>query len=377
MATTNSPSGPHGDDYARHGGSPARSPDEGSFTLLSVVGAVLKWRRFILASVIGLAATLGMQAYIAPTYYRAAALFSPGDADATTNTFAEFGQRFGLSVPNVGSGSLDYYARVLTTREILDSAVTSEYAIPAPERTAFMDLIEYFEVIHPDEDVRLRKARDQLRGRIDTEVHRPSGLIQVAVSMPAPELAEQVAQRLLEVLNRFNLDRRQSRAETERRFIADRLADTESRLTSAEDSLLNFMQTNRRIEESPTLLFESQRLTRRVQYHQDIYTSLQQAYEKAGIESVRNTPVISIVESPEGSARREREPVLFKAALGGGLGLILACLLAVSAELFRRSETATPFEREQFQRIRAETVADIRRPLEWLRRAFGRSRQGK
>jgi capsular polysaccharide biosynthesis protein len=67
------------------------------------------------------------------------------------------------------------------------------------------------------------RAVDRLREAISTSaVDRETGVVRLTVSATHPALSEQIAQRLLELLNEFNTEARQSRAQEEGRFIGAR-----------------------------------------------------------------------------------------------------------------------------------------------------------
>ena len=53
---------------------------------------------------------------------------------------------------------------------------------------------------------------------INSELDRPSGVVTFEVETFNPQLSAKIAQRLLDLLNRFNLETRQSQAAAERRF---------------------------------------------------------------------------------------------------------------------------------------------------------------
>src|SRR5690606_19548061 len=115
-------------------------------------------------------------------------------------------------------------------------------------------------------------------------------------------LAEHINRRIRADLNDFTLDKRQTQAEQERVFIEGRLEVARAELEAAEKELASFYEANRSYQNSPRLAFEAGRLERRVQIRQEVYRTLAQAYEEARIQEVRNTPVLTIVDPPEGSA---------------------------------------------------------------------------
>jgi uncharacterized protein involved in exopolysaccharide biosynthesis len=110
------------------------------------------------------------------------------------------------------------------------------------------------------------------------------------------------------------------------RFTQERLAAAHAELQQAERAVEEFLERNRSYERSPALQFEYSRLQRRLDLRQSVYVALAQAHEQASIEAVRNTPVITVLDHPAGSAEKAKSlfGLLFLAgALGtvGGVGL--------------------------------------------------------
>jgi uncharacterized protein involved in exopolysaccharide biosynthesis len=110
-------------------------------------------------------------------------------------------------------------------------------------------------------------------------------------------------------------------------------------LSIAEDALLAFLVQNRRYQDSPQLSFEYNRLQRRVEQQQQLYTSILTAYEQARIEEVRNTPVITVLDSPEGTARRSGSTIL-NVVLGIVLGFVAAVIIAMAMEFVSNLRSA-------------------------------------
>ena len=103
---------------------------------------------------------------------------------------------------------------------------------------------------------------------------------------------------ILDLVHTFDLTTRQTQAGAERRFSGERLAELTGELRDAEDTLKSFLIENRVFSNSPALQFEHDRLQRAVTMRQELVTSLAQAYERARIEEVRNTPVITLIDPP-------------------------------------------------------------------------------
>ena len=91
-------------------------------------------------------------------------------------------------------------------------------------------------------------------------------------------------------------------------------------------------------------------MTRRVDMLHAISSTLAQAYEQARIEEVRYTPVITLVDEPEGSARPS--PATSRTFAGMAallLGWLLAAAIAGTAEYLARQRRVNPAGYTEFQ----------------------------
>jgi uncharacterized protein involved in exopolysaccharide biosynthesis len=189
-------------------------------------------------------------------------------------------------------------------------------------------------------------------------------VVRVDVTAPDPIVAQQVDSALLDQLNRFNLESRQTQAGSERRFTEARLGEVREDLRVAEDRLRAFLDQNRNYRSSPNLVFQEGRLTREVSVQQQLYLTLAQAYEQAKIEEVRDTPVITVLARPDVPVR----PDARKTVLRGAIGLFLGFLLGVAIALLRAADRGLPRTAvaSDWRAARAAVWADVRRPWRLL-----------
>ena len=278
--------------------------------------------------------------------YTATSRFLPTTSGASNTGFSSIAAQFGVRLPNSGGGeSIQFYSQLLESPTLMREAVLTTYRFEAGDEEEPIDmagtLVDLFEVEGDTRRKRVRAAIGMLEERVTTETALDAGILTLRTSAPWPELAVQINRRLLELTNQFNLERRQSTAAAERQFIEARLEKERNQLEAAEGELQAFLEQNRAYSASPQLNFEAQRLQRRVTLYQQVYTSLAQAFEQALIEEVRNTPVITVLDVPEGSARGG-QPLVFNMIVGIMFGGLAGIMFALFREYLRSEQKRHP-----------------------------------
>ena len=183
------------------------------------------------------------------------------------------------------------YPEIVSSRLVLERVLHSGY----PTHQSSTTVISALGVDGAD-----RKSLDQgirkLRSVTRAETNPRSGLIVVSAVTRDSVLSAYVVTRLLEELDRFNMDTRSSRERATRQFVEGRVAEARRDLAQAEQALTSFRQGNLRIGNSPQLQLESARLEREVETRSELYRLLAREYEMARIEEKRDTPTFSVVE---------------------------------------------------------------------------------
>ena len=108
-------------------------------------------------------------------------------------------------------------------------------------------------------------------------------------------------------------------------FVTERTLAVKGELTFAEDALKQFMERNRMLQNSSTLLLERERLMREVQVQNSVYMILKQELEKTKIEMFQNSSMIQIVDSPSIAFAKSKPRVIYSIVMsilfGGSLSL--------------------------------------------------------
>jgi uncharacterized protein involved in exopolysaccharide biosynthesis len=333
---------------------PVAAQRRSGISAIAILNTLLRYRLLL----VGIPLVVGL--YVVATRlirgstYIATSRFVPEAGSSDASRLLGLASQFGVAIPRTGSGeSLDFYAELVKSQDLLRDVVTTRFreAATAPHDTVGPTLIEIYGVAGKDLDEQVRQAVALLRLNLTVMVDDKANVVTVTTSANSPTLAVAINRRILDLINSFNLRKRQSKAAAERGFVEGRLAAAQKELNSAESALENFLEANRQFRGSPELTVQQARLQRAVDLRQQLYTSLAQAYEQARIEEVRNTPVVTVVDRPEGSARRNNR-LLIRLLLALAPAVILALSLALAHDYLQRQEREDPEEYERFRQLR-------------------------
>ena len=331
-------------------------------SLVELASVLLRQRKLILWVTLLCTGVSLVVALNRPTRFTSSASFIPESSEGGRASGASaIAQQFGFSLGNSGAErSPQFYANLLTSKEILRQVVTRNYALsPSEDGPENVDLITHFEGAGETDEQRIERATKGLASRLSVTRDRDTGVIGFSVRMSDPILAQSVATAVLEQLTDFDLVARQSRANAERVFTGGRLTQLTKELEEAEDSLKNFLVENRSFGNSPTLQFENDRLERTVSMRQELVTSIAQAFENARIEEVRNTPMITMIELPRVPATRDAKRRIGILLIGIVAGVIFGVFLAFLWNYSEKLSTPEDPRLEELSSLWREFVSDL------------------
>src|SRR5579859_4384772 len=234
----------------------AREP---TVSLLEVATFLLRHRRLTLWAPVLAALIVGIALSFTAVTYTSSASFMPQQSNLPSS-LSGLAAQFGVTVPgNDQQDSPAFYADLVKSREVLKSVLFTVFAIPSETGRDSTTLISALDISGKTSEIRLEKALHQMNSLVSVDLSTRTGVISISVAMPNRVLAQEVAQHLLDEVNRFNLERRQSQASAERMFTEGRLEELRGELRQAEDSLQQFLQHNAAFANSPALTFQQQR----------------------------------------------------------------------------------------------------------------------
>lgn len=347
----------------------APGPDRGGITIVDIFSILLRYRVMIVVVALLVAFRKGMDVISLPRYYSTEAEFMPQGARGQSQ-ISGLARQFGITIGGDGGDVPQFYMDLIKSRSVLGEVAKKDYEMMTDSGVFHGNLIKLFggSRLKPREQGPFVVGK--LKAQVDVKASPGTGVITLTVRALTAGLAAQIASNILIQINTFNLNRRQQQAGAERAFVEERQSEALSELRDAEGNLQSFLLQNRDFTRSPTLQIEYSRLTRTVEMRQSVYTALAAAYEQAKIEEVRDLPVITVLAPAEvpliPESKRGVRKVIFALIKGLVLGAIFAFAMAGLAAATR----GHPNDVAEFDRLKKETIADLRQPWRPIVRLF-------
>ena len=329
-------------------------------SLWSYAALLLRRRRLIVGT--GLAASLiaGVVSLLTPRDHKAKASFVSQEPPGPQGAIGQLATQFVLPLRVTNAASPQFYADLLVSRTVMRDVLLTEYEVAQP-RPFRGTLVEYFRIHEDDPVKRLARGLRRLHKIVEVTVSTKTGVVEFAVTTESPALSLRVAQRMLELVNDYNLRRRQSQARQEREFLEGRLTEVRRELSQAEDSLARFSRRNRRLADSPELQVEQERLQRQVTLRQQVYLTLAQNFEAAKLEEVRSTPLISVIDQPDVFVEPLLRHTLLKVLAAFLVATVLVAGFTLATAVLRRAGEGELGGYREFMEVLRDATADVRR----------------
>ncbi len=309
-----------------------------------LVAPIRRWRLIVGVGVVSGVVAAGLS-LVLPERYEVSASFvaDPGRSVDISSGLASLAGRIGLGDLQIGPSSPQFYADLLRSRAVLRRVLHAR--VPTAVDTAAV--IDVLRVRDNDSLRRVEIGERALSDRIVVRVNRITSRVDFSVSMPDARSAEAVSDTLLQLLDEYNREIRQSRASEKRSFAVAQAGMAAESLRVAENAMESFLERNRSYQQSAELQFRHERLARTITLRQDIYLALAREAEEARIEEVDTRPIITVVEPPVQPSRRSwprRRLLTAEAVLISGT-LVWAALVLIELIAAAQSDPTTDLGR--------------------------------
>lgn len=252
---------------------------------------------------------------------------------------AGLASQFGISMSSAQTEQKWAYPEIIKSRTLARSLLSRKFNTNEFGPGKRLQYILTHNKDNPNIDIRIQdiEAVDIFLSMINISEDQKTGIITLRLNAKEPHLAAEINQALIEELDLHQQRYNKAKTRDTKHFIEERITDIEKELIKSEENLKVFNDRNRRIENSPALQLEQQRLGREVTVLTGVFTTLKQQLETTKIEEVKDSDYVIIFDPPEvpleKSKPNRKNIVLIAGFLGLGFGILIAFFMEFLSNL--------------------------------------------
>jgi uncharacterized protein involved in exopolysaccharide biosynthesis len=265
-----------------------------------------------------------------PVYTSTAKIMSSSHSGGSQVT--GLASQFGINLPTNQSDQKWVYLEILRSRTLAKAVLKQKFDTKRFGLEKSLLQIMTYGNKSPEISLGMLEiiGANKLLDIIDVTEDRKTGIFTIKVNTFEPNLAMEINSKYIQELDTHQRKYNKRKTSETKQFIQGRIVNTEKELNAAEESLKVFRDRNRRIENSPSLLLDQQRLGREVAVLTGVFTTLKQQFETTKIEEVKKSDYIVVVDPPELPLFRTKPnkkqiiflTLIFSSALGIALAFI-------------------------------------------------------
>jgi uncharacterized protein involved in exopolysaccharide biosynthesis len=281
----------------------------------------------------GVAVLVALVSFLLPKRYVSEGSFLPdlGDNGSLPSSLISLATKLNMGGLQTGSRGPEFYGDLVVSRSVLSQLAMSRIA----GKDSTLTPVEWYGYSSDTLPQAISETQRALDEHIRVRVNRITGVVTVGFDSADPVFSAAVVNRIIEIVNDFNLLTYRSRARARREFTESRLSQVGDQLRRMEDAWSQFNKRNRMIAGSPELQLDADRLQRSLRLQEQLFIQLNQSLEEARIEEVRDTPVLTIVDNAVAPIR----PTFPRPLLFGFLAFVTVLTIKVGAGILRPGTT--------------------------------------
>jgi len=292
-----------------------------------------------------------------PVYTSTAKIMSSSSGGGVSQA-AGLAAQFGIAIPTGQSESKWVYPEIIKSRTLARAVLkqkfdTNEFG----KQKSLLQILTYGNN-EPEFNLDTLEimAVNNYLAMIEVSEDIKTAILTLSINALEPSLAAEINKVLIEELDAHQRKYNKAKTSDTKQFIEERIIDIEKELMAAEEDLKVFMDRNRRIENSPALQLEQQRLGREVTVLTGVFTTLKQQLETTKIEEVKESDYVVVLDPPEVPLQRSKPNKKLMVILAGFLGVGLGIIFAFIREFATNSEKE---EKDKMSEAKALVLKNI------------------
>ena len=295
---------------------------------------------FIVPAILCTLAVIYILFFTRPIFTSTSKIMSSSSTGGGTSQALGLAAKFGINIPTGQSEPKWVYPEIIKSRGLARSVLkrkfdTNEFG----PKKSLLQILTYgnSEPKHNFNTMEIMGV-EKFLSMVEVSEDLKTSIVTIKINTFEPALASEINKILIEELDAHQRKYNKAKASDTKQFIEECILNTEKELNSAEEALKVFMDRNRRIENSPALQLEKQRLGREVTVLTGVFTTLKQQLETTKIEEVKESDYVVILDAPELPLRPSKPNKKFMVFFAGLLGLGLGFVLALIREYIKNSK---------------------------------------
>jgi len=270
---------------------------------------------------------------------------------------AGFAAQFGINLlPSNQSTKQWYLEDIIKSRTLAKIMLNRKFDTEKyGKKKSLFKILTNIDVNDTNNDIDLQSGINSVIAMITLTPSDNHYNLEVAASEPI--FAKDFTIALIEELDEYQREYNNTQISETRQFIKERIKETEKDLNLAEEDLKNFRDRNRRIENSPSLLLEQQRLSREVSVLTGVYTTLKQQNETTKIEEVKESIYVTVLDPPIAPITRSKPKKKFMVTLSGIIGIAIGVSLAFLIYFF---ESRSAKEQQKLSQLKTIFIKNLK-----------------
>ena len=268
-----------------------------------------------------------------PIYLSYSKIISSNNANADMGGVSGLASQFGINFPSQNIGQDWIHADVIKSRSLAKRVLLRKFDTKkyGDKKSLLEILIIKLGFSNLDDKENLFLSTEEfVNNLVNVNEDQKSGIFTLSVYSFDPKLAHDINEAIIEELESQREEHNEKAASKTRKFIEERIIETKKELEVAEEQLKDFRARNRRIENSPLLLLEQERLSREAIVLTGVFTTLKQQLETTKIEEVKDSDYILVIDEPF-VPLNPFKPQKFKiVSLGLIFGILLSFIVALT-----------------------------------------------
>ncbi len=240
---------------------------------------------------------------IRPVFTSTAKVLPIADSNSSFSDMAGMASQLGLSMPMNFGNEIPWdemFPEIVKSENLIQSILNEEFSSNKyGVKKSLLSIIEQeYNLKNKSKKFLEKMIIHEFNQMINVSKSRLSPIVTIELDFFEPQIAADILSKIIEVSGKTQVKIKLKQISEKRQFIQERIIEIMTALKNAEIKLKVFKESNRRVENSPSLKLEESRLEREVSLQTSLYMTLKSQFENVKIEEVEESAMIEIIDGP-------------------------------------------------------------------------------